>query len=98
LRRWLAKATHSSAWWLDGGVGRGWQSAWARAALEWIASKDEFVAEAGWSTLSCLVSLKDDADLDLAELKRLLPARPGDDGSSAERGALCDERVHDFSG
>ncbi len=30
------------------------------------------MALAGWSTLSGLVSIKDDADLDLAEVKRLL--------------------------
>ena len=41
-------------------------------ALEWIASKKESVASSGWATLSGLVAIKDDADLDLAELKRLL--------------------------
>jgi 3-methyladenine DNA glycosylase AlkD len=41
-------------------------------ALKWIESDDENVAVAGWSTLAGLVALKDDADLDLAELKRLL--------------------------
>jgi 3-methyladenine DNA glycosylase AlkD len=41
-------------------------------ALEWIDSPKEFVAAAGWGTLGGLVALKDDADLDLAELKRLL--------------------------
>jgi 3-methyladenine DNA glycosylase AlkD len=41
-------------------------------ALKWIESKSEGVASAGWATLSNLVALKDDAELDLAELKRLL--------------------------
>lgn len=41
-------------------------------ALEWIESKNESIAAAGWTTLSCLVSVKPDADLDLAELKQLL--------------------------
>ena len=41
-------------------------------ALEWIESDKENVASAGWSTLSSLVALKDDADLDLPGLKRLL--------------------------
>lgn len=41
-------------------------------ALEWIESKKERVAAAGWATLSSLVSIKDDAELDLAELKQLL--------------------------
>jgi 3-methyladenine DNA glycosylase AlkD len=41
-------------------------------ALKWIESKKELVAAAGWTTLSCLVAIKDDKDLDLAELKALL--------------------------
>jgi 3-methyladenine DNA glycosylase AlkD len=41
-------------------------------ALEWIESRQESVAAAGWATLSGLVAIKDDAELDLAELKRLL--------------------------
>jgi len=41
-------------------------------AMEWIESKKECVAAAGWSTLSDIVSTKDDAKLDTAELKRLL--------------------------
>jgi 3-methyladenine DNA glycosylase AlkD len=41
-------------------------------ALEWIESRKESVAAAGWATLSGLVAIKDDAELDLAELKRLL--------------------------
>jgi 3-methyladenine DNA glycosylase AlkD len=41
-------------------------------ALEWIDSKKENVAAAGWATLSNLVRTKDDAELDLAELKKLL--------------------------
>jgi 3-methyladenine DNA glycosylase AlkD len=41
-------------------------------ALEWIGSTKDFVAVAGWATLSCLVSVKPDAELDLAELEALL--------------------------
>jgi hypothetical protein len=41
-------------------------------ALEWIESDNELIASAGWATLSSLVSIKDDADLDLPELKKLL--------------------------
>src|SRR5262249_17805936 len=41
-------------------------------AREWIESKKENTAVTGWATLSSLVAIKDDADLDLAELKRLL--------------------------
>jgi 3-methyladenine DNA glycosylase AlkD len=41
-------------------------------ALEWIESEKANVAGAGWATLSCLVAMKDDDDLDQAGLKRLL--------------------------
>jgi 3-methyladenine DNA glycosylase AlkD len=41
-------------------------------ALKWIESKKEHVAVAGWATLGCLVALKDDADLDMSELTKLL--------------------------
>jgi 3-methyladenine DNA glycosylase AlkD len=41
-------------------------------ALKWIESKKENVAVAGWTTLSTLASTRDDADLDIAELKQLL--------------------------
>jgi len=41
-------------------------------ALKWIESSKSQVAQAGWATLSSLVSIKDDAALDLAELRRLV--------------------------
>jgi 3-methyladenine DNA glycosylase AlkD len=41
-------------------------------ARQWIESDKESIASAGWSTLTSLVAITDDADLDLAELKRLL--------------------------
>ncbi len=41
-------------------------------ALKWIDSKKPLIATTGWSTLSSLVSVKADEDLDLAELKQLL--------------------------
>ncbi len=41
-------------------------------ALEWIESKKESVAACGWATLSGLVAITDDTELDLAELKQLL--------------------------
>ena len=53
--------------WVAAGSNHGYE-----IALEWIESKKENVASAGWSTLSSLVALKDDADLDLPALKRLL--------------------------
>jgi hypothetical protein len=71
LHRWVEKAcgplSGSVVPWVASG------SPHAREiALEWIASGTEFVASAGWATLSRLVSIKNDADLDLPELTGLL--------------------------
>ena len=44
----------------------------AELAREWIDSPKEQIATAGWSTLSSLVAIKDDQDLDLDELVELL--------------------------
>ena len=41
-------------------------------ALKWMESKDEAIASAGWGTYSSMVAIKEDADLDLAEIKSLL--------------------------
>jgi hypothetical protein len=41
-------------------------------ALKWIESKDETIASAGWQTYSSMAAIKEDADLDLAEIKSLL--------------------------
>ena len=41
-------------------------------ALGWIASDEEYVASAGWRTYAGLVTTKANAELDLAELERLL--------------------------
>jgi 3-methyladenine DNA glycosylase AlkD len=43
-----------------------------KLALQWIDSPEEYIAAAGWSTLAALVSLKDDSELDVKELKSLL--------------------------
>ncbi|MEY2580058.1 MAG: hypothetical protein QOI49_2882 [Verrucomicrobiota bacterium] len=72
LNRWLTNATHgplasSTVPWVAAGSPHGWE-----LAREWIDSKKPQTAEAGWATLRSLVSIKDDSELDLAELKRLL--------------------------
>jgi len=41
-------------------------------ALKWIESPDEAIASAGWQTYSSMVAIKEDANLDLAEIKSLL--------------------------
>ena len=41
-------------------------------AMEWVDSKKEFIAAAGWSTLANLVAIKPDDELDIPSLKKLL--------------------------
>jgi len=41
-------------------------------ALEWIESKEENIAAAGWATLSSLVAVKNDEELDVGLLKSLM--------------------------
>jgi 3-methyladenine DNA glycosylase AlkD len=41
-------------------------------AMKWIDAKEEHVASAGWSTISNIVSLKQDNELDILALKALL--------------------------
>ena len=79
--------------WVAAGSNHGYE-----IALEWIESEQENVAVAGWGTLSCLVAMKDDDDLDLAGLKRLLKRVQDDDSSAAGFRSLCHERLLDRIG
>jgi DNA alkylation repair enzyme len=71
LDRWVEKACGPLA-----GSTVPWVAAGSRharvIALRWIESDKELTAVAGWTTLGCLVSITDDSQLNLAELKRLL--------------------------
>lgn len=72
LRRWVKKAyagalPGATVPWVAAGSPHG-----NELALEWIESTKELVAAAGWATLSSLVSIKEDAELDSPELKQLL--------------------------
>src|SRR6266511_1649594 len=72
LQRWVAKAyagslPGSTVPWVAAGSPHGHE-----IALAWVESGTPLVASAGWATLSGLVALKDDSELDLPELKRLL--------------------------
>jgi 3-methyladenine DNA glycosylase AlkD len=72
LQRWVEKAYAGSlpgatVPWVAAGSPHG-----REMGLKWIESAKPLVATAGWTTLSSLVALKDDAELDLPELKRLL--------------------------
>ena len=72
LQRWVEKAHCGSlpgatVPWVAAGSPHG-----REMALKWIESAKSLVAAAGWATLSSLVAIKTDAELDLPELKRLL--------------------------
>jgi 3-methyladenine DNA glycosylase AlkD len=41
-------------------------------ATKWIDTSKDHVVSAGWATFSCLVALRDDADLDIVVLKQLI--------------------------
>ncbi len=72
LQRWVTRAYAGSlAGATVSGVAAG--NPHGRAlAIEWIESQKPLVAAAGWGTLSALVSVLPDVQLDLPELKRLL--------------------------
>ena len=72
LNRWVKAAGggalgSATVPWVAAGSHHGYE-----IALEWIKSKEEHVAAAGWATLSSLVALTDDGDLDMPALERLL--------------------------
>src|SRR5215218_5860675 len=71
LNRWVEKAHGGlesyTVPWVAAGSPHG-----RELALKWIESKKENVAVAGWTTLATLVSIKDDAELHMGELKQLL--------------------------
>jgi hypothetical protein len=72
LQRWVQNAyagalSGATVPWVAAGSPGG-----REVALEWIDSRQPLVASAGWTTLGGIVAIKDDSELDLAELKRLL--------------------------
>ncbi len=71
LQSWAEKAyarvlAGATVAWVASESPHGWE-----IALKWIDSPKGQVAAAGWATLSSLVSIKADSELDLPELKRL---------------------------
>jgi len=72
LRRWVEKANSRPI----NGTAVAWVASESRfgreLALEWIDSRKEDTAIAGWATLGAIVSIQDDLDLDIAELKKLV--------------------------
>lgn len=72
LQLWLDSATHEPiARYVVATVAAESVHDWD-LAIKWIESKDERTASAGWATLSSLVSIKPDDELDLTRLKQFL--------------------------
>ena len=72
LQRWVDNASSNmlcnyTVPWVASEGRFGWEM-----ALKWIESKKPSVAAAGWATLVGLVAIKDDSELDLDALKKLL--------------------------
>jgi 3-methyladenine DNA glycosylase AlkD len=58
-------------------------------ALEWMDGGEELIASAGWSTYASLVSIKPDAELDLAEIEKLLNRVKAEIGGAPNRVRYC---------
>jgi len=72
LEKWAKKAN----WYMHSEYTVAWIAAESKYGFElgqeWIRSKDERIASAGWSTLSNLASIKPDEELDIAAFDQLL--------------------------
>lgn len=85
LQKWAAAAnwymiSMYTVPWIAAESKFGWE-----LAREWIDSKKENVAIAGWSTLSSLVALKPDEELDVPALSKLLDRVPKEIHQAANR-------------
>lgn len=72
LQRWVSAANcyplaEYTVPWVAAGGPQGWE-----IGLEWIESDKERVASAGWCTLSGVIAMRPDAELDLKTVKKLL--------------------------
>lgn len=72
LERWLKAAywymlSEFTVPWVAAESSHGWE-----LARKWIESKVELTAAAGWSTLTMLLTVKQDEELDLAAMQKLL--------------------------
>jgi 3-methyladenine DNA glycosylase AlkD len=72
LQHWVTSANCSplcatTVAWVTAGSAHAW-----KLGQEWTESKTPLIAVAGWATLASFVSITDDSQLDLTELKSLL--------------------------
>lgn len=72
LQNWV----NGAYWYMISGYTVPWVAAEGKfgyeLALEWIESDEEMIEAAGWATLSNLVALKEDEELDVKKLAQLL--------------------------
>lgn len=85
LQKWVEAAN----WYFLSEYAVAWTAAESRygweLGLKWIDSKKPGIASTGWSTLSSLVSIKPDEELDLAAIKMLLGRVEKTIGSATDR-------------
>ncbi len=85
LQKWVKGAY----WYMLSGFVVPWvasESSFGRElALDWIESDAEQIANAGWSTYGCVLSIKPDAELDLPEIEKLLKRITTEIGSATNR-------------
>jgi len=72
LQNWVEKAywymlSDYTVAWTASASPHGWDK-----AMEWIESKNQFIASAGWATISSIMSIKPDHELDKKALAQLM--------------------------
>ena len=72
IQQWAEKATSIATCdytvsWVAAESAYGWE-----LGMKWIDSPKETIASAGWNTLSCVIAMKADEELDIALIRKLL--------------------------
>ncbi len=89
LQKWVKGAY----WYMISGFTVPWATSESKfgreLALDWMDSEKEQIANAGWCTYGSLVAIKPDAELDLAEIEKLLGRIKNEIGSAKNRVRYC---------
>jgi 3-methyladenine DNA glycosylase AlkD len=72
IQQWAEKATSTAMCeytvsWVAAESAYGWE-----LGMKWIESPKETIASAGWNTLSCVIAMKADEELDIPLIRKLL--------------------------
>ncbi len=85
LQKWVKGAY----WYMISGFTVPWAASESKfgreLALDWMDSSKEQIANAGWCTYASLVAIKPDADLDFAEIEKLMKRVQNEIGSAPNR-------------